>query len=559
MLVSLSIRNVVLLEKLDLSFDKGLCVFTGETGAGKSILLDALSLALGARAETELIRYGADQLSVTAEFNVDKKHPSLQILSEQGLDTDTTLILRRTLTKDGKSKAFVNDQPISVGLLKEIGNTLVEIHGQFASHSLLNPANHLPVLDNYGGLTELVETCRQLYEDWRNKKALVIQAAEILQKAKADEEYLTHAVKELEALAPQKGEEEKLSTRRTELMNAEKITESLNNAYMILSSGSNSTVQSMIHAAARELEKANRFTDGSFDEILKTLDLTADSLAEAVESLEEQSANFSDPGPELEQLEDRLFTLKDIARKHRVAVDDLPETLLNFKAQLNTLYKGEEELIMHRKAAEQARLDFITKATELSKARHKAAEQLDKAVREELPALKLNKAHFETRVEELPESDFSATGLNRITFCVSTNNGVPPAPLNKVASGGELARFMLALKVNLAGAENIPTLIFDEVDSGIGGATASAVGERLRRLGQERQVLVVTHSPQVAAFGTEHMNVTKETKKDNYILTTVIPLTAEKRLEEIARMLSGAEITDQARLAAQTLLEKSCL
>lgn len=559
MLVSLSIRNVVLIEKLDLSFDKGLCVFTGETGAGKSILLDALSLALGARAETELIRYGADQLSVTAEFTIDKKHPALQILSEQGLDTDTTLILRRTLTKDGKSKAFVNDQPISVGLLKEIGNTLVEIHGQFASHSLLNPANHLPVLDNYGGLTELVETCRQLYEDWRNKKALVIQAAEILQKAKADEEYLTHAVKELEALAPQKGEEEKLSTRRTELMNAEKITESLNNAYMILSSGSNSTVQSMIHSAARELEKANRFTDGSFDEILKTLDLTADSLAEAVESLEEQSANFSDPGPELEQLEDRLFTLKDIARKHRVAVDDLPETLLNFKAQLNTLYKGEEELIMHRKAAEQARLDFITKATELSKARHKAAEQLDKAVREELPALKLNKAHFETRVEELPESDFSATGMNRITFCVSTNNGVPPAPLNKVASGGELARFMLALKVNLAGAENIPTLIFDEVDSGIGGATASAVGERLRRLGQERQVLVVTHSPQVAAFGTEHMNVTKETTADNHILTTVIPLTAEKRLEEIARMLSGAEITDQARLAAQTLLEKSCL
>ncbi len=559
MLLSLSIRNVVLIEKLDLSFDKGLCVFTGETGAGKSILLDALSLALGARAETDLIRYGAEQLSVTAEFQVDEKHPALSILTEQGLDTDTTLILRRTLTKDGKSKAFINDQAISVGLLREIGNTLVEIHGQFASHGLLNPTNHLPVLDNYGGLADLAQTCRQLYENWREKKALVTQAADILAKAKADEEYLTHAVKELEALEPQKGEEEKLSIRRTELMNAEKITESLNNAYMTLSGGGSSTVQAMIHSAVRELEKANRFTEGSFDDILKVLDTAADSLAEAVENLEAQSANFSDPGPELEQLEDRLFTLKDVARKHRVEVDDLPDTLITFQDQLNTLYKGEEELVAHQKAAEQVRLDFIAKAKELSIARQKAAERLDQAVRKELPALKLGKAHFETRVEELPETEFSATGMNRVTFCVSTNNGIPPAPLNKVASGGELARFMLALKVNLAGAENIPTLIFDEVDSGIGGATASAVGERLRRLGQERQVLVVTHSPQVAAFGTDHMNVTKQTTSDNHILTTVIPLTAEKRLEEIARMLSGAEITDQARLAAQTLLEKSCL
>lgn len=558
MLSSLSIRNVVLIEKLDLSFDKGLCVFTGETGAGKSILLDALSLALGARADADLIRYGADSLTVSAEFIVKENHPSQALLMQQGLDTDTTLILRRQVTKDGKSKAYINDQPVSVSLLRQMGDTLVEIHGQFASHSLLNPANHLPVLDNYGALNEDVLACKKAFEDWKNKKELVEKAKAIIEKAKADEEYLTHAVKELEAMALEKGEEETLSIRRTELMNAEKITESLNQAYMTLSSGSGSSVQSMINSARRELEKASRFTEGKFDTLIHTLDNAAEFLAETVEGLETESANFTDPAAELEQVEDRLFTLKDLARKHRVEVDELPETLATFKKQLETLYQGEDELIAHQKAAEEARLTFIAKAKELSAKRKQAAQRLDTAIANELPALKLSKALFKTLIEDLNEDEYTQTGMNRVTFCVSTNSGVPAAPLHKVASGGELARFMLALKVNLAGSEDIPTLIFDEVDSGIGGATASAVGQRLRRLGLERQVLVVTHSPQVAAFGSVHMNVSKSCI-ENKILTTVIPLVEEKRLEEIARMLSGAEITDSARMAAQTLLEKSCL
>ncbi len=558
MLTGLSIRNVVLIEKLDLSFDKGLCVFTGETGAGKSILLDALSLALGARSDAGLIRYGADQLSVSAEFTVDEKHPLFALLKDQGLDAENPLILRRLVMKDGKSKAFVNDQPISASLLRQIGDMLIEIHGQFASHGLLNPTTHIHVLDAYGELQEEVDACNTAYRAWKEKQAAVQEAERILAAAKAEEEYLRHAVKELEAFAPEVGEEEALSIRRTALMNAEKITESLNNAYMTLSSGGGSTVEGMIRSAQRELEKASRLSDGSFDELITCLDRVSEDLNEAVERLEAKSNDFEDPASELEQVEERYFSLKELARKHRCDSDGLPDILLTYQTQLATLDKGEEELITLQKQREEMRLAFLKAAQALSAKRQKAAQKLDKAVGLELPALKLGKARFETILEELPETDANPTGLNRVTFCVSTN-AAPPAPIHKIASGGELARFMLALKVNLAQTENTSTMIFDEVDSGIGGATASAVGERLRRLSEDRQVLVVTHSPQVAAFGTHHLNVSKTDTSNGAVLTSVIPLKKEERIEEIARMLSGAEITSAARKAAETLLEKSCL
>lgn len=554
MLVSLSIRNVVLIEKLDLSFDKGLCVFTGETGAGKSILLDGLSLALGARADTGLIRYGADMLSVSAEFSLPSHHGILDFLQDSGLDADTTLILRRTLSVDGKSKAFINDQPVSISMLKEVGSRLVEIHGQFASHSLLNPATHLSVLDAYGMLKADADMCRQKYRAWQDLKKKVSDAMEILRQAKEEEEYLTHAVKELRAIDPKHNEEEVLTERRAELMNAGKITEGLNNAYMTLSSGGSSTVEGMIRFASREIEKSNRLAQGKYEGLLQQLDNLSENLAIVVEKIESEADNFSDPTAELEMVEGRLFALKDLARKHRVSVDELPDILNDFEDKLSLLSKGQDELTDYQTACENARLDYLTAARELSQKRRQAGDKLNKAVKAELPPLKLSKAVFETVFEDLSESDATADGLDKITFSISTNEGIPVAPLHKVASGGELARFMLALKVNLTGTEDIETLIFDEVDSGIGGATASAVGQRLQRLSDEKQVLVITHSPQVAAFGLNHMKVSK---KDN--VTTIEPLTPDMKVEEIARMLSGAEITDSARMAATTLLEKSCL
>ncbi len=558
MLQSLSIHNVVLIDKLSLSFDKGLSVFTGETGAGKSILLDALSLALGGRADAGLVRHGQENLSVTAEFDITETHPAYRLLQENELDSDTTLILRRTLTKDGKSKAFINDTPVSANLLRQFGDTLVEIHGQFASHNLLNPATHLGVLDKYGKLENQAADCRKAYADWREAERDVQKALDILQKAKAEEDFLSHAVKELQAFNPKIGEENELSERRTSLMNAEKITESLNMAYQILSTGGGNTLQSQITTAIRELEKASRFMPNKFDGILADLDSISEGLAVVSDELENVASSFEDPAQELEQVDERFFSLKDLARKYHVECDELPATLADFEQKLSLIDKGEDELLALRSKAQNARLDFIQKATELSQKRHTAAAKLDKAVCTELPALKLDKAKFVTQIEDVSENNFTADGMNQVTFCISTNAGSPPAALNKVASGGELARFMLALKVNLAGLEDIPTLIFDEVDSGIGGATASAVGERLARLGKERQVLVVTHSPQVAAFGSVHMQVSKSSDKDT-VLTTVTPLMDEKRLEEIARMLSGAQITEAARLAAKTLWEKSCI
>ena len=553
MLQSLSVRDVVLIDKLNLNFGEGLCVFTGETGAGKSILLDALSLALGSRADTDLIRHGQDSLSVTAEFLVDEKHPAIQILKDNDFEADTTLILRRTLAKDGKSKSYINDVPVSANLMRQIGDTLVEIHGQFASHSLLNPATHLGVLDKYGKLEDKVATCQKAYYEWQQAIKNTQHAEQILQQAKEDEEFLTHAVKELQAFDPKVGEEEELSEKRTSLMNAEKITESLNNAFQILSQ--DGSLQTQLSAAMRELEKASRFIPNRFDNLIAELDNVSEGLAQATDELENIASDFEDPTAELERTDERFFALKDLARKYHVECDELPNTLADFETKLSLIDKGTDELVALKQKEELARANFTELAKNLSLARHQAADALDKAVCAELPALKLEKAHFITQIEDLAPDQANADGLNKVQFCISTN-GAPPAPLNKIASGGELARFMLALKVNLANLDDIPTLIFDEVDSGIGGATASAVGERLARLGLVRQVLVVTHSPQVAAYGNHHMKVLKATKQD-IVLTTVTPLDEQNRLEEIARMLSGAQITDEARRAAQKLLEKS--
>ena len=552
MLQSLSIRNVVLIDKLDLDFKSGLSVLTGETGAGKSILLDSLGLVLGNRAETSLIRQGEDKLSVTATFEVkDKNNPLFALCEEYELEVDDEITIKRSLNKDGKGKIFFNDQPISAKLLKELGKYLVEVHGQFDNQGLLNPANHRDVLDAYAGYKNLLAEVKEKFANYKKAKAARLEAENNVAKAKSDEDALRHWVDELEKLNPEKGEEESLSKKRLEMMNAEKIIESLSYAYGALTQGAD--VQSAIRQAQSAMDKANSLVEGKYDDIVNMLEQALIDVNEAVNELEEASQNVSLNQNELENIESRLFALRGLARKHQTTIDDLPDVLADFKQKLATIELGEEGINELRRAEEQAKTDYIKSATELSSRRKAAALQLDNQVMAELPPLKMEKARFVTIVEKLDESAWNESGFDSVYFTVATNPNSPQGPINKIASGGELARFMLALKVNLAQSSSVSTMIFDEVDAGVGGATAQAVGERLARLAHDVQVLVVTHSPQVASRGNHHFKVEKNTV-DNVTTTKVRELNDIERHEEIARMLAGEKITDEARAAARVLI-----
>ncbi len=552
MLQSLSIRNVVLIDKLDLDFKSGLSVLTGETGAGKSILLDSLGLVLGNRAETSLIRQGEDKLSVTATFEVkDKNNPLFALCEEYELEADEEITIKRSLNKDGKGKIFFNDQPISAKLLKELGKYLVEVHGQFDNQGLLNPANHRDVLDAYAGYKNLLAEVKEKFANYKKAKAARLEAENNVAKAKSDEDALRHWVDELEKLNPEKGEEESLSKKRLEMMNAEKIIESLSYAYGALTQGAD--VQSAIRQAQSAMDKANSLVEGKYDDIVNMLEQALIDVNEAVNELEEASQNVSLNQSELENIESRLFALRGLARKHQTTIDDLPDVLADFKQKLATIELGEEGINELRRAEEQAKTDYIKSATELSSRRKAVALQLDNQVMAELPPLKMEKARFVTIVEKLDESAWNESGFDNVYFTVATNPNSPQGPINKIASGGELARFMLALKVNLAQSSSVSTMIFDEVDAGVGGATAQAVGERLARLAHDVQVLVVTHSPQVASRGNHHFKVEKNTV-DNVTTTKVRELNDIERHEEIARMLAGEKITDEARAAARVLI-----
>ncbi len=555
MLSRLSVRDVVLIEKLDLDFAGGLCVFTGETGAGKSILLDSLALATGARSDAALVRRGCKQLSVTAEFSLPDGHEVFKVLDEHEIEHESgePLVLRRIVTADGKSKAFVNDQSVSAGLLRKIGDLLIEIHGQFATHGLLNPATHKSVLDAYGGLQGRLDACRAAYKNWRAKAEERQKAEERLQKAKDEEDFLRHSVDELVQFAPQPGEDEELSQRRSLMMNSEKLIEGLNTARDALFDRS---VDKSLRQAERALESLSRLIEGRFEPIIEALDRAVTELNEAGNMLEEECRKVELDPREQEQVEERLFALRALARKHQTTPDELPGLLSEYQRQLASLDKGAEDLIRLTKEEESCRIAYEDAAKVLSAARKEAAKKLDAAVMKELPPLKLGKASFLSIVEELPQTEWNADGIDKVQFAATTNPGQPAGAINKIASGGELARFMLALKVNLAQAEGIPTLIFDEVDTGIGGATATAVGERLERLaGEDCQVLAITHSPQVASFGAHHFKVSKAEDETGRTLTAVCELTGDARREEIARMLSGASITEASRAAADELLK----
>jgi len=553
MLKSLSIRNVVLIDSLDIDFSKGLIVLSGETGAGKSILLDSLGLLLGNRAETSLIRKGTDKLSVTGVFEVNQKNKIFEIAQEYDLDIDEELIIKRTITADGKNKILFNDQIITLKLLKELAQNLIEIHGQNDSQGLLNPAMHREILDTYGAYYKEAELVKTTYFAYKKAQQELKDKEEEINKARTDEENIKHWVQELQKVSPQKGEEESLNIRRHELMNAEKIIERLNSAYTNLNNG-NSVIDS-VAKARNAISKANEIVGNKYAEIEQNLENALYSLNDAVESIEACSSDISLNQNEIDNIETRLFTLRNLAKKHQTEVDMLPEKLQELSDSLQSLQDGEYNLNELRKEVDVLKANYIKNAEILSEKRKQTAQTLDENVLKELPPLKMEKAKFQTTIKTKEEENWSEKGWDSICFEVSTNPNTPFGPLNKIASGGELSRFMLALKVNLAQQSNEETLIFDEIDAGIGGATAEAVGERLSRLAKNEQVLIVTHSPQVAAFSDEHFKVTKNTV-NNITTTTITKLNQEEKVEEIARMLSGEIITKEARAAALVLLNK---
>ena len=499
MLTGLTIRDVVLIDRLDLTFGPGLGVLTGETGAGKSILLDALGLALGARADSGLVRNGAKQAVVTASFEVPDGHISCDILDDMGIEADGLVILRRIVTADGRSRAFANDEPVNVASLKRLGETLVEIQGQFDQRGLMDPATHRDSLDDYGSHGALQDAARKSYTAWSEARSAHQKAREELERSRAEEDLLRHNVEELDAAQPQDGEKTSLAESRILLANAAQILEAMNAAVSALQNEDGA--EQAVARAQRSLERVQDRAGGTLKAVLEGLERAAAEIQEAHHALTQIGADVEADSGRLEDVDDRLHLLGSLARKHNVDADRLPETHRALSARLAALDDAGGGLAVLARAEQDTRATYVKAAEALSAARTTAAESLDAAITAELIPLKLDRATVKTLLDPLPESDWSAAGMERVSFLISTNPGAPPGPLGRIASGGELSRFLLALKVVLSEANPVATLVFDEVDSGVGGAVAAAVGERLARLGINTQVLVVTHSPQVAARG----------------------------------------------------------
>ncbi|MFP4098042.1 MAG: DNA repair protein RecN [Alphaproteobacteria bacterium] len=554
MLTELDIENVVLIDRLNIAFRKGLCVLTGETGAGKSVLLDSLGLALGMRAESGLVREGTYRARVTASFQIPSTHEAHMLLHQADIPIeDDTLLLRRIVYNTGKSKAFINDQPVSIGLLKQIGDTLVEIHGQFETQGLLNPATHRAMLDTYAALEEDLTDLSHLWEDWKEAQIKHDDIRSISARAREEETYLRLCVEDLQKMNPSPGEEQELSALRERLKNREKVLEGLSMASMHLGND-----QDPVQKAWAALDTIADGGDDLTRQALQSLARASGEIAEAQSLILSAQSELMETDYNLEDIDERLYALRMQARKHKCAPDDLPAILDDLQAQLQTIENSDEALESYAKECTQARHAYIQKAEEISRNRKKIAEKLNALVMRELAPLKLEKARFVTQIEPLDEIEWSARGIDRVRFLVATNPGSVPAPIHKIASGGEMSRFMLALKVIIAQEGSTHSFIFDEVDAGIGGATADAVGERLARLAQAKQVLVVTHAPQVAARADHHWIVTKNEQKSGQVITHITPLGSRtQRCEEIARMLAGADITQEARAAAAKLIDQA--
>jgi DNA repair protein RecN (Recombination protein N) len=554
MLTSLAIRDVVLIERLDLGFGSGLTVLTGETGAGKSILLDSLGLALGARAESGLVRSGQAQASVAAAFAPADQHPARALLAEQGIEAEDEIVLRRIVTADGRSRAFVNDQPVGLALMRRLGALLVEVQGQHDQVGLTDPTNHAGLLDASGGLESLRNATSVAHRAWREAERALATARERIAAAQRDEDFLRHAVAELESLAPAEGEEDELASERQRLQQGERRGEAISEALTSLQPRDRRSAHpgNALRGAARALERLPA-PNTDAEPALEAIGRALDALAEAETALERLVQDAAPDPRRLEQVEERLFGLRAAARKHMVAVVELPGFLAQLKDRLAALDAGTGQVAAAEKLLAETRGAYLAASGRLTEARREAAQKLEKALARELPPLKLDRARLVVEVATKPEAAWGPEGVDRVTFLVSTNPGQAPGALDKVASGGELSRLMLALKVVLARGSPVPTLVFDEVDSGVGGATAAAVGERLLRVAERLQVLVVTHSPQVAARGMRHLSVAKQVKAGR-AETRVTPLDAPQRREEIARMLAGETVTEAARMAADSLL-----
>ena len=551
MLSHLAVRNIVLIEELTLDFANGLTVLTGETGAGKSILLDALGLALGARANFDLIRAGTERASVTARFDVADDHPVWPILNDAGIAPADDIILKRQLRADGKSPASINDEPVSVALLRQCGDMLIEIQGQFEGRGLLDPANHIGLLDRACDHQDALQNLSESWHSWQSAKQALKETKEALEAARLEEDWLRDAVSQLDALAPETGEEDKLVAERSLHANTGKIAEALQIAHAIISDedGAQTAIGRALSALERTAPLAASQLDPALDSLSRALSELSDAEAEIQAAADRLDGN---PG-RLEEIDERLHSLRTQARKLSVSVDELPDQHQSLAGRLAAMDDQSGHLAALSEAEQSAARVYAENAASISQRRHAKASELDNLVMAELPPLKLEMARFITEIETQEETRWNSSGWDKVRFAATTNPGQPAGPIDRVASGGELARFLLALKVVVAASEPARTLIFDEVDSGVGGAVADAVGERLSRLGQATQNLVITHSPQVAARGQQHLKIAKS-QQDETVISATRELFAHERIEEVARMLSGAEITEEARAAARALL-----
>ncbi|QOG08354.1 DNA repair protein RecN [Aureimonas sp. OT7] len=549
MLVHLAIRDIVLIEKLDLSLAGGLSVLTGETGAGKSILLDALSLALGGRGDGTLVRHGAQQGEVTAVFDVPAGHAARLLLASNGLDDDGDIILRRVQNADGRTRVFVNDRPSSVALMRAFGETLVEIHGQHDDRALVDTGAHRLLLDAFGGLTPRAESVAAAFEAWRGAQAALRHQRERIDAAAREADYLRAAVEELSDLAVEAGEEENLAERRQTMMRSEKIAGDVNEANEELS-GAGSPIPGLA-SLLRRLDRRRDEVPGLLDGAIERLDVALDALSDAQTALDEALRRIEFDPRALEATEERLFALRAAGRKHSVPVDELPALCARMTAELAELDAGEERLAALEREAAEALDAYRALASDLSERRTEVAADLERAVMAELPDLKLERAAFIVNIATDTQTP-SPFGFDTVEFWVRTNPGSRAGPMMKVASGGELSRFLLALKVALADRGSAPTLVFDEIDTGVGGAVADAIGRRLARLAQGVQVLSVTHAPQVAARADTHLLISKS--GEERVSTRVAEMDMDARREEIARMLAGERITEAARAAAAQLM-----
>jgi DNA repair protein RecN (Recombination protein N) len=547
MLRGLDIRDMLIIDRLELAFQPGLNVLTGETGAGKSILLDSLGFVLGWRGRADLVRQGAEQGEVTAWFDLPDTHPAHTVLEEAGIPSGSELLLRRVNTADGRKTAWINDRRASGEVLRALSDTLVELHGQHDDRGLLNPRGHLALLDAYMARPDLSDAVRTAWRDRRAAVKALDAARAALDEVKAEEEFLRHAVGELDKLDPQPGEEAELDSRRRLMQSAGKVREDVARAFAALGPDG---AESMLTDAQRWLEGAAEHTGDRLDAPLAALSRALTELGEAADGVE-RCLDALDVDPlDLERTEERLFAIRGLSRKHAIVADDLAGFAETLRERLDRLDRGADDIATLEKAQRDTDAAYRSAAESLTAARTEAAARLDAAVMAELAPLKMERAVFRT---ELAPADPGPEGSDAATFTVATNPGAPSGPLNRIASGGELSRFLLALKVCLSGDTPGVTMIFDEIDRGVGGATADAVGRRLAALAAMGQVLVVTHSPQVAALGAHHWRVAKRVEQDA-TLSTVTALDRDARVDEIARMLSGDRVTDEARAAALALL-----